>query len=110
MGKPTTVTLDSSGVSLAGLTICKVMVANEVYPIQLDVDTANGAAGFNAEAAAQGGTPLSGVGDKAFTSATGVEALKGNVDIKVVGPAGPVLNKNYAIPTAIAKAMAAALK
>ena len=52
---------------------------------------------------------LSGVGDKAFTSAVGVEILSGGVDIQVIGPAGPVLSKDYTIPTAVAKAMVATL-
>jgi hypothetical protein len=49
------------------------------------------------------------VGDKAFTDTIGVETLSGRVNVKVTGPAGPVLSGNFAIPTAIAKAMVAAL-
>ena len=95
---------------LAGLTICDISVADEVYPIQLAVNTTNAAAVFAAEQKADSGVDLSGVGDRAFSSEIGIEVLSGNVDIKVTGPAGPVLNKNYTVPTAIAKAMVAALK
>jgi hypothetical protein len=111
VGKTTTVALDTGATGLAGLTVCDVMVANEGYSIQLDVDSANGAADYAADQSVAGDTGiLSGVGDKAFTSAQGVEALKGNVDIQVIGPAGPVLDNNFTTPTAIAKAMAAAVK
>jgi hypothetical protein len=110
VGKPTTVTLDATGASLPSLSICKVTVADEVYPIQLDVNTTNGAQVFAAE---KRGEPqaqaLSGVGEQAFTTTIGVEALEKGIDITVVGPAGAVLGGNFAIPTALAKAMAAAI-
>jgi len=53
---------------------------------------------------------VSGVGDKAFTSSVGIEVLGGGVDIKVMGPAGPVLSGDYTYSTAVAKAMIAALR
>jgi hypothetical protein len=109
LGKTVTVTPEPGDVSLAGLTICDVTVADEVYPIQLAVDSANGQLLYSGDEQVSGGTALSGVGDKAFTSAIGVEALKGDVDIKVTGPAGPVLSGNFATPTALAKAMVAAI-
>ena len=109
VGKSTTVKATPI-TPLAGLTICDVTVADEVYPIQLAVNTTNAAALFTADQQVSSGVDLSGVGDKAFSSTIGIEALSGNVEIKVTGPAGPVLNKNYTIPTAIAKAMVAALK
>jgi hypothetical protein len=109
VGKAVTVTLDSSGTQLAGLTVCNVVDADEVYSIQLDVDTSDAQALYSADQGADGGVGLAGVGDKAFTSSLGVEVLSGSVDIQVIGPAGPVLGKDYTIPTAVAKAMVAAL-
>jgi hypothetical protein len=109
MGKTVTVTLDTAGAPLAGLTVCDVVDAAEVYPIQLDVATADAQALYSGDEQAFGGVDLGGVGDKAFTSSVGVEVLSGGVDIQVIGPAGPVLNKDYTIPTAVAKAMVAAL-
>lgn len=110
VGKATTVTLDTSAAALPGLTICNVTVADEVYPIQLSVDTSNAQELFNADMQASSGVDLGGVGDKAFSSATGIEALSGGVDIKIFGPAGPVMNKNYTVPIALAKAMISTLK
>jgi hypothetical protein len=110
VGKRVTLTLDTRGGTLAGHTTCDVTVADEVYPIQLDVMTNGGQQLYSADKQAMSGVDISGVGDQAFTSSTGVEALKGGVDIKVVGPAGPVLSGNFAIPTAIAKAMAATVQ
>jgi hypothetical protein len=109
LGSTFTVTLDSSGASLAGVTDCTVADADLATSIQLDVDTAGAAALYNADFQSVGGTPLSGVGDKAFTDAIGVETLSGSVDITVIGPAGPVLSGNFAMSTALAKAMVAAL-
>ena len=109
VGKSVTVTLDTAGGSLPGLTVCAVTDAAEVYPIQVDVDTSDAQALYAGDDESFGGVDLSGVGDKAFTSSVGVEVLSGNVDIQVIGPAGPVLNKDYTIPTAVAKAMVAAL-
>jgi hypothetical protein len=48
-----------------------------------------------------------GLGDQAFTTTIGVEALHGNVDIMVTTP---VMNKDYSIPIAIAKARIATLE
>ncbi|MEO8888556.1 MAG: hypothetical protein ABI301_00225 [Jatrophihabitantaceae bacterium] len=110
LGKATTVTPDTSGTSLPGLTICNVTVGGEVYPIQLAVNTSDAQAQFTADKGAFAGVDLSGVGDRAFSSSTGVEVLSGSVDIQITGPAGPVLNKIYTTPTAIAKAMVSALK
>lgn len=110
VGKSTTVTLDTTVAPLAGLTICDVTVADEVYPIQLAVMANGGQELYSADEQVSAGTDLSGVGDKAFTSSIGVETLSGGVDIKVTGPAGPVLGGNFAVPTAIAKAMVAALQ
>lgn len=109
MGKAVTLTPDTTGATLAGLTICNVMVADEGYPIQLAVATVGGQALYSADEQAFQGKDLSGVGDKAFTSSTGVEILSGGVDITVTGPAGPVLSGNYATAIGIAKAMVAAL-
>lgn len=110
VGKATAVTLDTRTASLPGLTICDVAVTDEVYPIQLAVDTNGGEVLYTADEQAMGGAELSGVGDKAFTSSISVEVLSGNVDIKVTGPAGPVLSGNFTLPTAIAKAMVAVLR
>jgi hypothetical protein len=110
LGKTVSIALDSGSASLPGLTICDVTVADEVYPIQLSVDSNDGGLLYTGDDEVSGGTALSGVGDKAFTSAIGVETLSGSVDIKVIGPAGPVLSGNFATPTAIAKAMVAALQ
>jgi hypothetical protein len=101
---------DPGKVPLAGLSICNVTVSGEAYPVQLDVNSANGSLAYAGDLGNEGGTALSGVGDKAFTYALGVEALKGDVDIQGIGPAGPVLSKNYTLATAIAKAMVSALK
>lgn len=110
LGRATTVVLDTSVAPLAGLTICNVTVANEVYPIQLSVNTRDGASEFSADRSVNTNVAdLGGVGDKAFTSSIGVEALRGTVDIKVFGPAGPVLDGNFTIPTGLAKAMVAAV-
>jgi hypothetical protein len=109
VGKTVTVTLDSTGTQLPGLTICDIADAAEVYPIQLNVNTNDTTAQFAADEQAYGGVDLSGVGDKAFTSSVGVEVLSGSVDIQVIGPAGPVLSNDFTIPTAVAKAMIAAL-
>lgn len=108
VGKPATVKL-SSATDLPGLSICAITVANEIYPIQLAVDTNSASAAYTIDQQALAGVDLSGLGDKAFSSAIGVETISGNVDIKVTGPAGPVLSKDYTIPTAIAKAMISAL-
>jgi hypothetical protein len=109
VGKTVTVTLDTGDTQLPGLTICEIADAAEVYPIQLDVNTNDTTAQFAADKQAYDGVDLSGVGDKAFTSSVGVEVLSGSVDIQVIGPAGPVLSNDYTIPTAVAKAMVAAL-
>jgi hypothetical protein len=109
VGKTVTVTLDTAGGQLAGLTVCDVVDAAEVYSIQLDVNTSDAQALYAGDEQSFGGVDLSGVGDKAFTSSIGVEVLSGDVDIQVIGPAAPVLNNDYAIPTAVAKAMVAAL-
>jgi hypothetical protein len=109
VGKTVTVTLDTGGTQLPGMTICDIADAAEVYPIQLDVITNDTTALFAADKQAYAGVDLSGVGDKAFTSSVGVEVLSGSVDIQVIGPAGPVLSNDYTIPTAVAKAMVAAL-
>jgi hypothetical protein len=109
LGRSVTVTLDTGGTQLAGLTVCDVVDPADVYPVQLSVNTAGSQALYAADEQSFGGVDLSGVGDMAFTSSVGVETLSGGVDIQVIGPAGPVLNKDYAIPTAIAKAMVAAL-
>jgi hypothetical protein len=110
LGKTTTVKLDTAGGSLPGLSICNVTIANEVYPVQLSVDTSAGAQLYAADKTVDPGKDISGVGDKAFSSEIGVETLAKGADIKVIGPAGPVLNDNFAVPTALAKAMAAALR
>jgi hypothetical protein len=109
VGKTVTVTLDPSGANLPGMTICDISAATDANPIQLDVNTSDTTAQFAADEQAYGGKDLSGVGDKAFTSSIGVEVLSGSVDIQVIGPAGPVLSNDYTIPTAVAKAMIAAL-
>jgi hypothetical protein len=108
VGKPTTVKPEPT-TPLPGLTICDVAVTGEVYPIQLTVDTNNGQVAYGVDQQALAGVDLPGVGDKAFSSAIGIETVSGNVDIKVTGPAGPVLSKIYTLPIAIAKAMIAAL-
>jgi hypothetical protein len=110
VGKATTVTLDSGTASLPGLTICDVVIADEVYPVQLAVDTNGGESLYDADQQVMAGKDLSGVGDKAFTSSISVEVLSGGVDIKVTGPAGPVLSGNFTVPTALAKAMVAAIQ
>jgi hypothetical protein len=110
LGKATSLVLDTSGTPLAGLTICNVTIANEAYPVQLAVNTVAGAQQFAADKVAFAPTAnVSGVGDQAFSSDTGVEALTKGVDIRITGPAGPVLDNNFTVPTALAKAMAAAL-
>jgi hypothetical protein len=109
VGKATTVALDTTPTALPGLTICSVTVAGEVYPIQLAVSTSNAATLYRVDKGAFTGTDLAGVGDQAFSSAVGVETLSGSVDIKVTGPAGPVLNKDYSLSIKIAKAMIDAL-
>ncbi len=110
MGKPTTVTVDTSDTPLPGLTICNLTVANEVYPIQLAVSNNANDAEYSKDEQAYSGVDVSGIGDKAFTSTVGIEVLSGSVDIQVMGPAGPVLSGNYTVPTAIAKAMVSALQ
>jgi hypothetical protein len=109
LGKSVTVKLDTGGTQLAGLTVCDVVDADDVYPVQFSVNTMGSQALYASDEQSFGGVDLSGVGDEAFTSAVGVETLSGGVDIQVIGPAGPVLSKDYTIPTAIAKAMVAAL-
>jgi hypothetical protein len=109
LGKAVTVTLDTGGASLPGLTICDVTVADEGYPIQLDVDTTDASTLYASDQQSFGGSNLSGVGDKAFTDSVGVEVLSGSVDIQVIGPAGPVLGGDFTTATAVAKAMVAAL-
>jgi hypothetical protein len=110
LGNTVTVTLDSGGTPLAGVTDCTVADADDTTSIQLNVDTADAAALYNGDLQSFGGKSLTGVGDKAFTDAIGVETLSGGVDIQVIGPAGPVLSGNFATPTALAKAMVAALQ
>jgi hypothetical protein len=77
--------------SLAGLTICDVTVEGAFYPIQLSVDTKDAEATYAADKEASAGVALSGIGDKAFKSSTGIEVLSSNAEIEVIGPAGPVL-------------------
>jgi hypothetical protein len=110
LGKKTTVKLDTGGGSLPGLSICDVTIADEIYPVQLAVDTSDGAVLYAADKSVDPGKDISGVGDKAFSSEIGVETLAKGADIKVTGPAGPVLSGNFAVPTALAKAMAAAVQ
>jgi hypothetical protein len=110
LGRSVTVTLDTDGTQLAGLTVCNVVNADAVYPVQFSVNTAGSQALYAADEQSFGGVDLSGVGDMAFTSSVGVETLSGSVDIQVIGPAGPVLSKDYTVPTEIAKAMVAALR
>jgi hypothetical protein len=110
VGKATTVKADASAASVPGLSICTLTITGEDYPVQLDVDISNGEQLYTADKSVQAGKDVSGVGDKAFSSEIGVEALAKGADIKVVGPAGPVLSGDFAVPTALAKAMAAALK
>jgi hypothetical protein len=109
VGKTVTVTLDTGGNQLPGLTICDIADAADVFSIQLDVNTNDSDALFAADKQADAGVDFSGVGDQAFTSSVGVEVLSGSVDIQVIGPAGPVLSNDYTIPTAVAKAMVATL-
>jgi hypothetical protein len=109
LGRSVTVTLDTGSTQLAGLTVCDVVNADAVYPVQFSVNTNGSQALYASDEQSFGGVDLSGVGDKAFTSSVGVETLSGGVDIQVIGPAGPVLSKDYTVPTAIAKAMVAAL-
>ena len=94
---------------LAGLSICDVTVAGEIYPIQLAVDSVGASELFAVDKQAVGGVTISGLGDQAFHSSIGVEALSRGVDVKVTGPAGPVLSNDFTIPTAVAKAMIAAI-
>ena len=110
LGKATTVTLDTTVATQAGLTICNVTVANEVFPIQLAVYDNDGQAILNSDKQNASGVDLSGVGDQAITTDIGVDALSGGVLIEVTGPAGAVLSGDDRIPTAIAKAMIAAMK
>ncbi|MET3806876.1 hypothetical protein ABIB25_003896 [Nakamurella sp. UYEF19] len=108
VGKPTTLTLDSSD---AISSTCDVNVAGEVDPIQLFVITSATAREFADEKkAAADLKTVGGVGDQAFTDALGVEVLRGSVEIKVGGPEDALKNDDYSVPTAIAKAMVAALK
>jgi hypothetical protein len=87
-----------------------VTIANEVYPVQLAVNTHNGATAFAADKSAESPVkPIAGVGDQAFSWSIGVEALAKGADIKATGPAGPVLSGDFTVPTALAKAMVAAL-
>ena len=104
--------LDTSVAPLAGLTVCNVTVngTDVAYPIQLSVNTNGGAAEYTVDRSfSPNAADLGGVGDKAFTSSLGVEALRGTVDIQVIGPAGPVLDGNFAFSSNLAKAMAAAV-
>lgn len=105
LGKATTVALDTSGGTLPGLTICNVTVAGEVYSIQLSVYQHGGQALFDNDKQTEAGVDLSGVGDAAITTNTGVVAIKNGVVIEVFGPAGPVLSGDDRIPTALTKAM-----
>ncbi len=110
VGQVTTVTLDGP-VTLAGLTICKVTVANLIDPIQLDVNTHQAAAYYRVEKGINYEAVVAGIGDDAFQSAIGIEALSDGVDVRVVGPAEPILlHHDFTIPTALAKAMVAAVK
>ena len=108
IGKKVTVTATPI-TPLAGLSICNVTEAGEVYPIQLAVDSVGAAGLFAADQQAFSGVSVSGLGDRAFRSSIGVEALSGGVDIKVTGPAGPVLSNDFRVPTALVKAMIAAI-
>jgi hypothetical protein len=114
VGKPTKVSLSSNNLSLGeGTTICNLAIAGETYAVGLVViDSSVAAAGFASNHKLFPNVKdLTGIGDKAFTTGEGVEALSGNVDIKVTGPADEVIgDNNYTVPIAIAKAMVAALK
>lgn len=109
LGKKVTVK-GTASTSVAGLSICDVTIAGEIYPIQLDVNSANAQALFTADQQVSSVAALSGLGDKAFRSEIGVEALSGGVDVKVIGPAGPVLSNDFSVPTALVKAMIAAIR
>ena len=110
VGRATTVTLDT-GPSAPGLTICQIAVAGEIDPIQLDVNTTGAAAKYRVDREAFGESDIAGIGDKAFRSATGIEALVGNVEVDVIGPAEPILlHHDFSQPTALVKAMVAAVK
>ena len=108
LGKKATVKAEAA-THLAGLTICDVTIVGEIYPIQLDVNSANASALFTADRQVSFVASLTGLGDMAFRSSIGVEALSAGVDIKVIGPAGPVLNNDFTVPTALVKAMIAAI-
>ena len=110
LGKATTVTLDTTVATQAGLTICNLTVADEVFPIQLAVYDNGGQAILNSDKVNASGVDLSGVGDQAITTSIGVDALSGGVLIEVTGPAGAVLKGDDSIPIAIAKAMIATMK
>lgn len=110
VGTATTVTLDTTP-PLAGLTICNIAVAGEIDPIQLDVNTVGAAAKYHLDHEVDGGPSIAGIGDQAFRSATGIEALVGNVCIDVIGPAEPILlHHDFSQPTALVKAMVATVK
>jgi hypothetical protein len=107
IGKATTVKLEPS--TLASVTLCQLTITGEVYPVQIETATGLTLAEFKASQKVIGGSTVDGIGDAAFTSDTGVETYAGSVQVQVTGPAGPVLNKDFTIPTAVAKAMLAAL-
>ncbi len=110
VGRATTVTLDT-GFSAPGLTICKIAVAGEIDPIQLDVNTTGAAAKYRLDREAFGESDIAGIGDQAFRDATGIEALVGNVEVDVFGPAEPILlHHDFSQPTALVKAMVATVK
>ncbi len=67
------------------LYMCNYTSANGTSGVTVSVLALDAAVGYDAavQAAGAGGKPISGLGDKAFTSILGVEALFGNVSITV---------------------------
>jgi hypothetical protein len=67
--------------------MCDYTSADGTSGVTVSVLALDAAIGYDAtvQAAGAGGKPISGLGDKAFTSVLGVEALFGNVSITVSG-------------------------
>lgn len=108
------VTASGSPSTIPGLSLCSYAppaTGIHPYPVQVSVTTNNAAVAFAAyRQAASDPKTLSGIGDQAYSESSGVCVLSGSYFIQITGPAGPVLAGDFAIPTAIARSLVAALR
>ena len=107
LGHPVTA---ASSQGIAGQSFCDYSDGAAGYPVRVELDNVNAGSMYQAYKSVSGKpTDLAAIGDQAFGDATGIHVLSGSYYIEVNGPAGAVLSGDYTKPTAIAKALIAAL-